>query len=196
MSMAPQTATASAAVAGTADPAAGDERRSAAGRGDEEPGEQPEGHVEEDVVRAVGGPIAWPREVAGGLWELPLQQVRVATSGWRTLSIDYNLGIAQTRGKAPPAEVLPALRQQALDTWRNLYRAAFEGNRAPISIANHFNDFNGGIYRDALTAFVTETCARPETRCVSYRELADWLDAQTPETIRRLQALPAAVMDW
>jgi hypothetical protein len=27
-----------------------------------------------------------------------------------------------------------------------------------------------------LAEFVTETCTKPEVRCVSYRDLADWLD--------------------
>jgi hypothetical protein len=55
-------------------------------------------------------------------------------------------------------------------------------------LGNHFNEWNNGAYRDALGAFVLETCGRPETRCVTYSELIDWMQAQTPRVLRRLQA--------
>ena len=36
------------------------------------------------------------------------------------------------------------------------------------------------------------TCGRQGVRCVSFEELADWLDAQPPAVLARLQALPPA----
>jgi hypothetical protein len=32
-------------------------------------------------------------------------------------------------------------------------------------------------------------CNKPEVRCVSLRQLADWLDAQDPRTLKRLTTL-------
>ena len=59
------------------------------------------------------------------------------------------------------------------------FRASYEGDRAPLSIGHHFADWNDGAYREALRRFVLEACPMPEVRCVSYAELADWLDAMT-----------------
>jgi hypothetical protein len=66
----------------------------------------------------------------------------------------------------------------------------YSGNRAPLILGNHFNRWNGGIYTDALTDFLQRACGRPQVQCVSFSQLADWLDAQTPATQAQLQALP------
>lgn len=43
-----------------------------------------------------------------------------------------------------------------------------------------------------LQAAYATICRRAEVRCVSYRHLADWLDAQSPAVLAGLQARPAA----
>jgi hypothetical protein len=39
-------------------------------------------------------------------------------------------------------------------------------------------------------------CDQPDTRCVSFKELVDWLDAQTPATHAALAALPVQTMPY
>jgi hypothetical protein len=79
-------------------------------------------------------------------------------------------------------------REQVLETYRDLYRAALHGNRAPLVLGNHFNDWNRNAYRDALATFVTETCDRAETQCITYSDLVAWLEAQRPSVLRALTA--------
>jgi hypothetical protein len=66
---------------------------------------------------------------------------------------------------------------------------AYDGNRAPLVIGNHFESWNGGTYMRALDEVIEKVCNKPETRCVSFRQLADWLDAQDPQTLAKLHTL-------
>jgi hypothetical protein len=85
---------------------------------------------------------------------------------------------------------------QALQTYRNAYRALYNGNRAPLILGNHFSPFNGGAYLNALESFLRETCSKPNTRCVSFEHLVDWMEAQPSSTLRALQARPTQSMSY
>lgn len=137
------------------------------------------------------GLLQWPTKVQG-LWEFPLPSITLAGTHRTVLAMDYNFYYSQSGAAPAPANSRDALRRQVLASYRNAFDAVSAGNRAPLILGNHFNQWNGGIYTDALTDFVTQTCHRPEVRCVSFRDLTDWLDAQSPATLARLQGLPAA----
>jgi len=72
--------------------------------------------------------------------------------------------------------------QQAFDR-------VYAGNRAPLIIGNHFESWNGGTYMRAVDEVVERVCTKAEVRCVSFRQLADWLDAQDPATLDKLRGL-------
>ena len=141
-----------------------------------------------DTSRTANG-IAWPRRDAWGLWEFPLAYVPLAGHGGGVVSMDYNFWVKQT-GNPPSTRDTAASSRQVLDTYRAMYAAAYAGNRAPLVLGNHFNSWNGNAYTAALAAFVRETCRRPETRCVPYRDVIAWMAAQTPATLRDLQSRP------
>ena len=67
---------------------------------------------------------------------------------------------------------------------KSFRRCAIERLRLRLQ---HFGPFVDGLQRAYRVM-----CVQPDVRCVSYRDVADWLDAQTPATIRSLQALPPA----
>lgn len=142
-----------------------------------------------DTSRTANG-IAWPTRDRWGVWEFPLAYVPLAGSGRGVISMDYNFWVRQT-GDPPSTRDSAANSRQVLATYRAMYAAAFAGNRAPLVLGNHFNSWNGNAYTTALATFVEETCHRPDTRCVPYRDVVTWLDAQTPTTVRTLQARPA-----
>ena len=75
-----------------------------------------------------------------------------------------------------------------LDTYRDMYAATFHGNRAPLVLGNHFNEWNNNAYSDALATFVLETCGQPQTQCVTYSDLVAWMQAQRPTVLAELQA--------
>lgn len=66
---------------------------------------------------------------------------------------------------------------------------AYKGNRAPLVIGNHFESWNGGNYMRAVDETVHAVRNKPEVRCVSFRQLADWLDAQDLKALDRLTKL-------
>ncbi|MYR84883.1 hypothetical protein GTY41_07945, partial [Streptomyces sp. SID685] len=56
-------------------------------------------------------------------------------------------------------------------------------------IGNHFEQWNGGIYMDAVEEVLRQIAGRPEVRLVSFRQFVDWLDAQDPAVLTRLRTL-------
>jgi len=96
--------------------------------------------------------------------------------------MDYNLSVNQSRAKDVAPAKAPAVEAQAYATFVGYCERAYQSNRAPVSIGAHFTRWNSSAYLNALTRFADEVCRRPEVRCVSYRELTDWLDARSAAT--------------
>jgi hypothetical protein len=141
-----------------------------------------------DSSRTAAG-IAWPRQDEWGRWQFPLAYVPLAGTGAGVLSMDYNFWVKQTGN--PPSTGDPAAdSEQVLRTYQAMYAAAYAGNRAPLVLGNHFNGWNGNAYTRALATFVLQTCRRPETLCVPYRDVIRWMQAQDPAVLAELQARP------
>ncbi len=124
---------------------------------------------------------AWPVK-EGRLWKFSLANIRIAGLRRKTLSMDYNFLVAQSMGLDNP-KLREHYRAQMLATYLDYFRDNYAGNRAPLHIGHHFNDYQRGAYREALKTFARSVCGLPEVRCVSYQMLADILDKQSPETL-------------
>jgi hypothetical protein len=139
------------------------------------------------------GKLTWPRMNKYDLWEFPLQTIRVDGYDRSTLSMDYNLLVAQNGGQITASEATcDRIRQSAYRSFMAALDAVRDGNRAPFFVGNHFNEWVCGAYRDALTRFVDQAHERyPDVRFVSNADLVAWLEAQDPKVLRSLQKLPA-----
>lgn len=130
----------------------------------------------------------WPGKDRG-LWDLSLQMIPIPGRSFETLSMDYNFMVNQS-GTAKGA---PSMHQYWGDQFRDgmlqAFDRAYNGNRAPLIIGNHFESWNGGTYMRAIEETIAEVCVRSEVRCVSFRQLADWLDAQEPAVLAKLRTL-------
>jgi hypothetical protein len=126
-------------------------------------------------------PSAWP-EKKDSLWRFNLASIKVTGLGKRTLSMDYNFLIAQSRGRPDP-ERFATFRDQMLQSYLDYFHFNYTGNRAPVHIGHHFFDYQGGAYNEALKAFARAVCGLPEVRCVSYAKLADFLDGLDAATL-------------
>ncbi|GHE54351.1 hypothetical protein [Streptomyces capitiformicae] len=130
----------------------------------------------------------WP-DKEDGLWDLSMQLVPVPGHAYETLTMDYNFYMNQSGARTGK----PAKRERWGDQFRDGLLAGFErayqGNRAPLIIGNHFESWNGGVYMRAVEETIEAVCGKPEVRCVSFRQLADWLDAQDPKVLGRLRTL-------
>jgi hypothetical protein len=131
----------------------------------------------------------WPKKKEG-LWDLSMQLVPVPGRGFETLTMDYNFMVNQsgTTTQGDPAKQ-EYWGDQMRDGLLQGFERAYNGNRAPLVIGNHFESWNGGTYMRALDQVIESVCTRSEVRCVSFRQLADWLDAQDPATLEKLRGL-------
>jgi hypothetical protein len=98
------------------------------------------------------------------------------------VSMDYNFMANQV--DEPPSRI----ENEMYRTLWNAFRASYLGNRAPLSLGNHFETWESWAYDHALTRFILRACRVPEVRCSSFAELADWLDAQSPKRLARFRA--------
>ncbi|OEU95498.1 hypothetical protein [Streptomyces oceani] len=135
------------------------------------------------------GTQVWPDKEAG-LWDLPLQQVPMPGESFETLSMDYNFLANQSKTPDGPPAKWPAYQKQMHDGLIQGFQRAYEGNRAPMIIGNHFEQWNGGIYMDAVADVIKEICVKDDVRCVSFEQLVNWLDAQDPKVLAKLRGLP------
>jgi hypothetical protein len=123
----------------------------------------------------------WPAE-RDGIWSFPLLEVPFIGHTFRVVSMDYNFMANQI--DESPAKI----ENETYRTLWNAFRASYLGNRAPLSLGNHFETWESWAYDHALTRFLVRACGLPEVRCASFRELANWLDAQSSRRLARFRA--------
>jgi hypothetical protein len=116
----------------------------------------------------------WPWR--DGVWVFPVPLVPVAGESFATLASDYNIDLTQSGATDVDASEAPALAAQTYESLRAYFDASYAGDRAPMSIAYHFEDWNHGAYRDALLHLLLDVCGRSDVRCTTYRDLANWLE--------------------
>lgn len=116
----------------------------------------------------------WPQKL-NGVWDFPLAAVKIVGSGKNTLSMDYNFYVAQSRGESDAANK-DQYRQEMLDTYMGYFENNYFGNRAPVDIGHHFSKWNGGAYWEAMKELAQRVCVLPEVKCVTYRDLATFLE--------------------
>jgi hypothetical protein len=136
-----------------------------------------------------GGLQRWPAQTSG-IWDFPLPAVPFPGHDFEVLAMDYNILANQSDGstEGDPSQY-PAWRDQARGALLAGFERAYTTNRAPLFLGNHFEQWNGGIYMDAVEDALTEMATKPDVRLVSFRQLCDWLEAQDPQVLARLQAL-------
>ncbi|MXM62503.1 hypothetical protein GR925_03310 [Streptomyces sp. HUCO-GS316] len=140
-----------------------------------------------------GGRQIWP-DKKQGIWNLPLQQIPFPGHSFEVLSMDYNMLANQSINSTnAPAHNYPGWRQQAAGSYIAGFKRAYETNRAPFFVGNHFEQWNGGIYMDAVEEAFKHIAREKEkgedVRLVSFRQFVDWMDVQKPEVLAKLRTL-------
>ncbi|WP_405877632.1 hypothetical protein [Streptomyces sp. NBC_00005] len=139
----------------------------------------------------------WPTKKKG-IWDFPLEMLPYEGGKYQGLSMDFNFLYNQSAGETDgnPADY-PQWEQQTVASYLAGFDRVYYGSRAPLFVGNHFEDWNGGIYMKAIDQVIKNVCTKKGVKCVSFKELADWLDVQKPETLARLRGLdPAQSPDW
>jgi hypothetical protein len=122
----------------------------------------------------------WPQRRLG-LWSFPLLELPFTGHTFPVISMDYNF-FANQAGLTPAA----AERQTYASLWA-AFRTSYLGHRAPLSIGQHFETWDAWAYDHALARFLLHACRLPEVRCVSFRELADFLDSVPARRLARYE---------
>ncbi|MGW3206592.1 hypothetical protein [Streptomyces sp. NPDC001135] len=140
-----------------------------------------------------GGRQVWPEKKLG-IWDLPLQQIPFPGHSFEVLSMDYNMLANQSvNSTKAPAYNYPGWRKQSAQAYISGFQRAYETNRAPLFIGNHFEHWNGGIYMDAVEEAFKHIAREKEkgadVRLVSFRQFVDWMDVQKPEVLAKLRTL-------
>ncbi|MFI0241006.1 hypothetical protein [Streptomyces sp. NPDC016845] len=136
-----------------------------------------------------GGEQRWP-DKKHGVWDLPLQAVPFPGHRFEVLSMDYNILANQSKNSTrAPSYNYPGWRTQATQAYVHGFQRAYETNRAPFFIGNHFEEWNGGIYMDAVEETLKRVADNKDVRLVSFRQFVDWLDAQDPAVLAKLRGL-------
>ncbi|WP_256260168.1 hypothetical protein [Streptomyces atratus] len=130
----------------------------------------------------------WPKK-KDGLWDLSMQLVPVPGREFETLSMDYNFMFNQSGTTQGDPDRHEYWGNQMRDGLLQAFDRSYDGNRAPLIIGNHFESWNGGTYMRAVEETIATVCTKENVRCVSFRQLADWLDAQDPATLAKLGTL-------
>jgi hypothetical protein len=129
----------------------------------------------------------WPRRELG-LWSAPLLEVPFVGHTYRVFTMDYNFYANQTSAHEAPLADSRRIGREVYNTIWRAFRTSYHGNRAPLPLGYHFETWNHWAYDHALARFLVKACRMPEVRCVSYRELVDWLDKQQASALRRYRA--------
>ncbi|MET9666842.1 hypothetical protein ABZY19_15870 [Streptomyces sp. NPDC006475] len=139
----------------------------------------------------------WPSKI-NGIWNFPLQLLPYPDKELQVLAMDFNFLYNQSGGttEGDPSRYAE-WEKETRDAYLNGFERVYNGSRAPMFIGNHFENWNGGIYMDAVEDVMRKVCPRSDVKCVSFRELSDWLDVQDPKVLANLRGLdPAQSPDW
>ncbi len=129
----------------------------------------------------------WPQKDKYGIWQYPLASLTIAGTAKKTLSMDYNFYVAQSKAVKDEANK-ELYKKQMLDTYLSYFNSNYYGNRAPLNIGHHFSRWNGAAYWEAMQAFASKVCGKPEVRCVTYTEYTQWLESLAPEKLASFRA--------
>lgn len=136
-------------------------------------------------------PNYWPQKQNWGGWNFPLARIKIAGTNKTTLSMDYNWLVYHSAGASKPGltdEERLRFKQQMLDSYKFYFKENYFGGRGPVHIGHHFSKWNGSAYWDAMKDFAKFVCNKPEVRCVTYSEYADWLDGLDQPTYEAYRA--------
>ncbi|MEV6841212.1 hypothetical protein AB0N17_43230 [Streptomyces sp. NPDC051133] len=139
----------------------------------------------------------WPTK-KNGIWDFPLEMLPYENGKFQGLSMDFNFLYNQSNGETngDPSKYAQ-WQQMTVDSYMAGFNRVYYGSRAPLFVGNHFEDWNGDIYMKAIDQVIPQICTKKGVKCVSFKELSDWMDVQKPQTLAALRSLdPAQSPDW
>lgn len=134
---------------------------------------------------------AWPKKDRNGIWEFPLSTIHIERGNGETISMDYSIFEKQSYAQNIAKRGTPLwdqFYQEVHDAYLGYFADHYSTNHAPVFIGNHFSQWNDGLYWQAMQDFAAEVCGKPEVKCVTFRELAKYLNSLPPGTVQTYDA--------
>jgi peptidoglycan/xylan/chitin deacetylase (PgdA/CDA1 family) len=131
-----------------------------------------------DTSKTGGG--RWPRRAPGtNIWVFGIPSVRIPHRERPALYFDLNMKTllrraAEAEGLSEEPDVRRYMNEQYFQAGMRLFNRSYRGNRVPVLISGHGN-FRGPIIR-----IMRQVCNRPQVRCATFREAAEYMN-QHPE---------------
>ncbi len=135
--------------------------------------------------------ISWPTQSPQfKVWQFGMAEFPIHGTDKFQITMDYNFYYTQRQASSKGVSQAESDGDsvQVQQTYQDMYNAAINGNRAPLILGNHFNEWNNNAYETALTNFVLANCGKPETMCVPFRDVLSWMSVQDPARLAQLQA--------
>ena len=137
--------------------------------------------------------ISWPTQSKQyKIWQMGMAEFPVHGTNHFQITMDYNFYYTQRGGTSTgvTAAQSAADSAQVQATYQDMYNATTAGNRAPLMLGNHFNQWNNNAYSTALGRFLLANCGKPDTYCVPVRDVVAWMKLQDPAVLAALQNQP------
>lgn len=146
--------------------------------------------------------LYWPTQttkyMTGGykIWQLGMSQFPIEEpvldypSHHKQITMDFNYYYSQRHSSSVGISADQSAKDsaQVLATYNTMFDAVHSGNRAPMILGNHFEAWNNNAYTKALGSFVLAKCGQPDVKCLPFRDLIAWMNAQDPAVLAQLQA--------
>jgi hypothetical protein len=132
----------------------------------------------------VGKPDVWPKRDIYGLWQFALPTILVKDMHTKkrryTIGMDYNFYVMQSGAKDTLKKGTTAWSdayESVMTGYREYFYKNYNGNHAPVYVANHFSYWNDGLYWEVMRDFAIEVCQLPQVKCTSFKELELYMES-------------------
>ncbi|HEY9314572.1 polysaccharide deacetylase [Williamsia sp.] len=137
--------------------------------------------------------VYWPTKV-GSIWEFPVPYVWSPPLQAQQTALDYNFWVSVNGGHDRRADSA-RIAKVVTGTYDYMFTRAFEGNRAPLVIANHLNDWNGNAFNPPTVRFMADKCAMAEVVCATYQDVIAWMELQDPAVLQQWTSRAPVAVD-
>lgn len=129
----------------------------------------------------------WPfKKKDANVWEIPMAQIPIVGTAKTQVAMDYNFYAFDSKAMPDPANSA-FYQERWFQSLMNYFRHNYYGNRAPIHIGAHFDDYNGRAYFTGFFRFARAVCRKPEVVCLTGSDLIKKMQALGPDRIAQLQ---------
>jgi hypothetical protein len=115
-----------------------------------------------------------------------MAQIPIAGTAKSQVAMDYNFYAFDSKAQPDPANSA-FYEERWYQSLLNYFRYNYYGNRAPLHIGAHFDDYNGRAYFRGFFRFARAVCRKPEVVCITGSDLIKKMQALGPDRIEQLQ---------